>query len=109
MVLYRAAESFDHLVGAGKQCRWDFEAECLGSLEIDNQLELGRLQKWQICGFGAAEDAADIDARLIVLFQGAGAITHQAAGTGKFAPAVDCGYSMARSKNVASVGEQCIV
>ena len=88
------------------------EAERLRGLEVDDKLELGRLQKWQICGFGAAEDAADIDARLIVLVQSAGAVTHQAAGTGKFAPAVDCRYGMARSKrskNVASVGEQCIV
>ena len=83
-----------------------------GGLEIDSKLELGRLQKWQICGFGAAKDAADIDAGLIILIQSAGTVTHQAAGTSKFASAVDCWYGVARSKrskNVTSVSEQCIV
>jgi hypothetical protein len=28
--------SFDHLVGAGKQCWWDFEAESLCGLEVDD-------------------------------------------------------------------------
>src|SRR5262249_10367567 len=32
----------DHLVGAREQCWWHFQAESLGGLEIDHQLELNR-------------------------------------------------------------------
>jgi hypothetical protein len=42
--------SFDDLVGAGED-RWrDGEAERLRSLEINDQLEFGRLLDWQIGG-----------------------------------------------------------
>ena len=35
---------FDHLVGAREQRWWDFEAECLGGVEIEHKLEFrGRL------------------------------------------------------------------
>jgi hypothetical protein len=41
---------FDHVVGASEQ-RWGhLEAERLGRLEIDDQLEFGRLLHRQICG-----------------------------------------------------------
>jgi hypothetical protein len=34
---------FDHLVGKGQHSGWQGEAERLGSLEINNELEPGRL------------------------------------------------------------------
>ena len=38
----------DHLVGEGEQLIWNGEAECLGRLEIDYQLELGWLHDRQV-------------------------------------------------------------
>jgi hypothetical protein len=42
---------FDHLVGGDEQ-RWRHrEAERLGGLEVDHELELGRLPNWKITDF----------------------------------------------------------
>ena len=43
--------SFDHLVGAGEERGRDVKAESLGGLEIDHELELGRLLDGQSAGF----------------------------------------------------------
>jgi len=49
----------DHLVGEGKQ-RWrNREVERLRRLEIEHQLEFGRLLNRQIAGFCALEDLID--------------------------------------------------
>src|SRR5262245_43211833 len=49
--------SLDHLVGAGEQGRWDVEAERLGSLHIDGQLDFRGLLNRQISGFFALKNA----------------------------------------------------
>src|SRR5262249_40409998 len=53
---------FDHLVGAGKQRGWDGETDRLGSLEVDHELELGRLQHRKVAGLLPLQDAADGEA-----------------------------------------------
>ncbi len=82
-------QSFDDLVGAGEDRRRDRQAERRGSLEIDDQLEGGRLLDWQISGLGALENPAGVDASLARISGEARSIADQAAGRGELAPPVD--------------------
>ena len=50
----------DYFIGAAEQRRWYGEAEHSGGLRIDDQLELGRFDNWQLRGLGALNDAANI-------------------------------------------------
>jgi hypothetical protein len=57
--LSAATHLFDHLVGAQQdRCR-QIDAERLGSLEIDDRLELDRPLERQIARFGAFENLVD--------------------------------------------------
>src|SRR5258708_40179077 len=47
---------FDHLVGAREQYRRNIKSECLCRLEIENQLEFGRLFDRNITGFHTLEN-----------------------------------------------------
>jgi hypothetical protein len=60
---WRAA-LFNHLVGAQEERFRDRQPKCLRGLEIDNQLELGRLHDRQVSGLFPLENSADIDAGL---------------------------------------------
>ena len=54
----------DDLVGAQEEGFRDFQPDCLGGCEIDDQLELGRLQDRQVSRFFALKDAAYVEADL---------------------------------------------
>ena len=51
---------FDHLIGALLKLQRYIEAECLGGLEIDHQLELDRDLDRKLTRFGTLEDAIDV-------------------------------------------------
>src|SRR4051812_42171496 len=42
------AFSFDHLVGPREEGRWDGKAKGPSGLQVDDELELRRLQDWQL-------------------------------------------------------------
>ena len=54
---------FDHLVGGSEQVRRDGEAECLGRLEVNNELKLRRLLHRKITGMLTFKDAIDVTGR----------------------------------------------
>src|SRR5262249_50010902 len=54
------AHSFDDLVGEGEQRRRHFEAESLGRLEIDEQIEPCGLHDRQVSGLITLENTAGI-------------------------------------------------
>jgi hypothetical protein len=59
----RYINSFDYLVGAGEQ-RWRHcKAQCLGHLEIDNKLELGRQLNGKFGWLCAMQYAIDVARR----------------------------------------------
>src|SRR5438105_8121649 len=55
----QTASSFDHLVGAGEECRWHNDAKRLCGLQIDHQLELGRLFDRQVGRLRTLENLVD--------------------------------------------------
>src|SRR5947209_3053392 len=58
----RSPALLDNLVGARQHQLRHSEAERLGGLEIDDQLENCRLLDWQIGGLGALEDFSRVSA-----------------------------------------------
>ena len=103
--------SFDHLVGEGKQLRWDVEAECLCGFEIDDQFKPSRLHHWKIGGLLTLENPADIDAYLAIPIGKIGAIAHQATGRGEFPNLINCGHCMISyqgDKLIASADEKWV-
>ena len=74
----------------------NLEAQRLGGLEVDHQLERCRLHHRQVAGLGAADNLRGVNADLTIVGRNAGALADQTAGQGKFTPERHEGDRIAR-------------
>src|SRR5258706_2977613 len=79
----------DHLVGASKQWQGNRDAERLGGLEVDDQLDFYHLLDRQIGRPGTLEYTADEHADLMIRIGKVGAVAHKTASFDKLAPIGD--------------------
>jgi hypothetical protein len=73
---------FNYLIGTHQERLGNLQADRLGGLEIDDQIEFGWLQYRQVGGLLALEDAANINAGLTVAIGKQSPVAHQHAATG---------------------------
>src|SRR5215467_14299715 len=90
------AASFDDLVGDCEQLVGDGEPECLGGLEIDHELELGRLYHRQVSNLCPLQNPAGVDTDLTVGVGKIGSVTNETTSHCEFALHVNRGHCMSR-------------
>src|SRR4029077_20935529 len=84
--IFRCSRLFDHLVGSGEEHRRNSEAKRLRRLEIDYQLEGGRLFDRESCWILTLENAIDEDCRSTEHRVDAGAVAQETACRRKLSP-----------------------
>src|SRR5437868_14102948 len=82
--------SLDDLVGAGEERLGHGQAERLGGLQVDDQLEFGWLLDRQIGRLRAFQDLVDIASRAAEHVVKVLAVRHQTAGSRKIALVENC-------------------
>src|SRR6267143_2804254 len=90
------AASFDYLVGAAEQRKWDGEAERLCGLEVYNQLDLRRLHDRQVGRLLALEYFPGVVADQTIIFRFIASVADYTAGRDKRAILVDCRHRMVK-------------
>src|SRR5215207_6736072 len=103
------AELLDYFISAGQERVWHPKAKPLCGLQVDDQLELGRLLNRQVGGLGTLEDPTDVEARQAISARDAGPVTDQAAKFDEIALVVDRWNSMMyrqRHKGSSLAGEE---
>src|SRR5262249_38102694 len=86
----RCAASFDHLVCARVQ-RWrHVEAERPGGLEIDHEVEPGRIDDRHVSWLFALENPARINAGLAISVRNAGSVAHETASGDELTIMIEC-------------------
>src|SRR5262249_60651155 len=90
--------SFDHLVGEREQVVGDGEPKRLGGLDVDDKVEFGWLEYWQVTWLLTLKDAADVNASLLVRVSETNPVAHQAARCGELAHLIDCWNGIAGSE-----------
>src|SRR5262245_56238568 len=76
--------SLDDVIGSQQQRRRDGEAECFGSLEVDDELKLGRLLDGEFCRLRAFEDLVNKAGRSVILVKVALSVADQPSDIGIF-------------------------
>src|SRR5216683_5328696 len=74
----------------------DGQAEGLGGLEVDHQLELRRLLDGKVAGLCALEDLVDVGGGVAIHLETAHSIGHEAPGVHEVPRRIDCGKVVLR-------------
>src|SRR5262249_60874433 len=82
--------SFDHLVRACEQHWRHVEAERPGGLEIDHEVEPGRLDDRQVCWLFALENPTRINAGLAIVVGNTGSVAHETASGDELTIMIEC-------------------
>src|ERR1700730_5478318 len=85
----QTVQLFDHLVGAAEKRNGEGEAQRVGGLKIDHELDLLVLLDRQIGGLGTFENPTGVGTDEAICLDRAGPIAHQAASSCALAPCVD--------------------